>query len=118
MAIVDPISDVYSALLTTPGTTAAFPSTSMSDIEAMDLDGLFVNTPTRRITEPLLEVGSTPNEVSSVLLDDMDEAEESSETDALEGLAVRTRRTRAVTTRQTMGSEDAFQSYLRDIRGL
>src|SRR5207244_6390840 len=43
---------------------------------------------------------------------------ESTDSDVLEELPSNSRRARASTARTALGSEDAFQSYLRDIRGM
>jgi RNA polymerase primary sigma factor len=112
MAIVDPLSNGYSAILATPA--AVFPPTSDTDIE-VDLEMLLTKSPLKRDTEPL-ELDSVVLEPPDTLLDEADEEE--NEADPLEGVAPRVRRTRATTAKASLGSEDAFQSYLRDIRGL
>src|SRR6266852_4141909 len=115
MAIVDPISDVYTSLLPTSAKTVVFPSTTRSDFEP-ELHELLTNVPARHATEPLGGMDSILD--IDVLLDDADEVDEANDTGPLEGLPGRSRSTRATTTRHALGSEDAFQSYLRDIRGL
>jgi RNA polymerase primary sigma factor len=119
MAIVDPTSDVYGALLATHTSAAAvFASTGVdSDLE-VDLDALLAKPTSKRSTEPLGEIESPLDAIHDALLDEVDEVEDGSDTDALEELPTRSRRTRAIGARQAIGSEDAFQSYLRDIRGL
>src|SRR5207302_7783509 len=62
-------------------------------------------------TDPLLD------ETTVLLLDDATMVE-STDSDVLEELPSNSRRARASTARTPLGSEDAFQSYLRDIRGL
>src|SRR5260221_5696851 len=53
-----------------------------------------------------------------VVLGGDDEGDEANDPGPLEELPGRSRSTRATTDREALGSEDAFQSYLRDIRGL
>src|SRR5258708_748002 len=115
MAIVNPTSDVYEALLAPHASVATAFTRTKTDLD-VDLDGLLTKTTSKRSTEPLVE--SPIDEVHDSLLDEVDDADDSSDTDALEELPTRSRRTRATTARQAIGSEDAFQSYLRDIRGL
>jgi RNA polymerase primary sigma factor len=117
MAIVDPMSEVYTPLLSTSAKSAAFSPAIKSDF-AMDLDTLLTQTPTTHNTEPLVNADPSLDEVADVLLDDADEVEEGSDTGTLEELPGHSRPARATATRHMPGSEDAFQSYLRDIRGL
>jgi RNA polymerase primary sigma factor len=117
MAIVDPMSEVYTSLLSTSAKSAAFSPASKPDF-AVDLDTLMIKTPTTRNTEPLNNADPSLDEVADALLDDTDEVEEGSDTGTLEELPGHSRPARAAAVRHTPGSEDAFQSYLRDIRGL
>ena len=117
MAIVDPMSEVYTPLLSTSAKSAAFSPAIKSDF-AMDLDTLLTQTPATHNTEPLVNADPSLDEVADVLLDDADEVEEGSDTGTLEELPGHSRPARATATRHMPGSEDAFQSYLRDIRGL
>jgi RNA polymerase primary sigma factor len=117
MAIVDPMSDVFTPLLSTTAQTVVFPSTTTSDFES-GIDAFLAKTPSKRNTEPLIEADPLLDEVAVLLLDDANVVEESTDTDVLEALPVHSRRARASTARTALGSEDAFQSYLRDIRGL
>jgi RNA polymerase primary sigma factor len=117
MAIVDPMSDVYTPLLSISSKPAVFPSATKSDFK-MGFEALLAKAPAKRDTEPLDDVDPSLDEVVDVLLDDADEVEEGNDTDALEESPARSRRTRVTTARHASGSEDAFQSYLRDIRGL
>lgn len=117
MAIVDPVSDVRRTMLTT-SSTGMFSSTIATDFD-LDLDtSLIKDTPkrTERHTEPLVDVRPALDEVADVLLDD----DEENELDPLdsEEISSRSRRIGTVSVRQATGAEDAFQSYLRDIRGL
>lgn len=117
MAIVDPRSGVYTPLPSTSAKSVVFPPATRSDFE-MDFEPLLTQTPTTRNTEPLGEADPSSDEVADVLLEDADEVEEGSDTDTLEELPVQSRRARSVAARHAPSSEDAFQSYLRDIRGL
>src|SRR5216683_2450992 len=117
MAIVDSISEVYTPLLSTSAKSAAFSPANKPDF-AVDLDTLLIKTPTTRNTEPLINADPSLDEVADALLDDTDEVEEGSDTGTLEELPGHSRPARAAVVRHTPGSEDAFQSYLRDIRGL
>ena len=117
MAIVDPMSEVYTPLLSTSAKSAAFSPASKPDF-AVDLDTLSIKAPTTRNTEPLINADPSLDEVADALLDDTDEVEEGSDTGTLEELPGHSRPARAAVVRHTPGSEDAFQSYLRDIRGL
>ena len=116
MAIVHPVSDVHRTVLTSRTTTAAMFSPSISQEFEMDLDTPFVKDMPTRITEPLTELDTPSDEVSDTLLSD--DVDESSEIDVIEEGTSRARRSQGATTRQASGAEDAFQSYLRDIRGL
>ncbi len=119
MAIVDPTSDVYGALLATHASVAAVFANTEADFDLeVDLDALLAKPTSKRSTEPLTEIESPLDAIHDVLLDEVDEVEDGSDTDVLEELPTRSQRTRATGARQAIGSEDAFQSYLRDIRGL
>jgi len=117
MAIVDPRSDMFTPFLSTTAQTVVFPSTITSDFET-GIDAFLSKKPSKRNTEPLIEANPLLDEVGVLLQDDANVAEESIDTDVLEELPVHSRRARASTPRTAPGSEDAFQSYLRDIRGL
>jgi RNA polymerase primary sigma factor len=117
MATVDITSDLYTPLLSTSSKPAAFPSASRSDFK-IGLEALSAKAPAKRDREPLGDVYPSLDEVVDVLLADADEVEEGNDTDALEESLAHSRRSRVTTARHASGSEDAFQSYLRDIRGL
>jgi len=114
MAIVDPMSNVFTPLLSTSAKSVVIPSTTMSDLEV----GFEALLPAKRTTEPLGETDPSVDDEVDVMLDEIDVVEDGNDTEAQEGLPVHSRRVRATTPRQALGSEDAFQSYLRDIRGL
>lgn len=69
------------------------------------------------ITEPLVGMVAALDEIADALLDE-GEDEDNNELDALDETHSHSRRTTSSSTRQTTGAEDAFQSYLHDIRGL
>jgi len=116
MAVVHPLSDVPRTKLTTRSTTAAKFAPAISQDFEMDLDMSLVKGIPERNTEPLIALDVRSTEVSDSLLSDA--VDESSDIDTLEDVVERPRRGHGITTRQASGAEDAFQSYLRDIRGL
>ncbi|TME14445.1 MAG: sigma-70 family RNA polymerase sigma factor [Chloroflexi bacterium] len=116
MAIVNPMGDVYETLLSTLATTAMFPT--IEAIVEVDMHALLTKTASKRTTKPLVEMELLLKGAHDSLLDELDDVVESSESDVPEELPTRSHHTRAATTRQAIGSEDSFYSYLRDIRGL
>ena len=120
MAIVDPMSDMFTQLISTTSHTVAFPSTNTSDYES-DIDALLATKPSNRNTEPLIGVGPKLDATNDLILDDASDLAsmvESADTGVLEDFTSNSRRARTSSARTALGSEDAFQSYLRDIRGL
>src|SRR5947209_4557498 len=111
MAIVDPISDERRAEQSSDA-TGIFSSPVVLDVDE-DLENVIL----RRITEPLSDVKVAPVAVASMLLTRADE-EEDSESDTADEVAVRPRRRGKRPSRKVTGAEDAFHSYLQDIRGL
>jgi len=113
MAVVHPSREAYrreidelfapQALLPSEFATAA------ADL-SLDLDKMFATTPTRRDTGPLDNL----DDISDIFLVESDEEENS---EILEDLPT-LRRGKARSVRPAAGSEDAFQSYLHDIRSL
>jgi RNA polymerase primary sigma factor len=116
MAIVDPMSDVFTPLISTTAQTVVFPSTNTSDFES-GIDAFLAKKSSKRNTEPLTEADPLLDETAVSLLDDATMVE-SADSGVLEELPSNSRLARASTSRTALGSEDAFQSYLRDIRGL
>jgi RNA polymerase primary sigma factor len=116
MTILSPMGDVYETLLTTLASPAVFPTTE--SIVEVDMNALLTKTASERTTQPPIEIELLLNEAHASLLDELDDVEVSSEADVPEELPTRSHHTRAATTRQAPGSEDSFDSYLRDIRGL
>jgi len=119
MAVVHPTREAYSRnineLFAPHSGSSAVVVSPEADL-TVDLERLFTVTPTRRNTEPLAEPDSDLDEANEpdLFLDENDEEESS---DNREDMPTH-RRGKVKVTRQTQGSEDAFQSYLHDIRGL
>lgn len=109
MAIVDPVSDVRRTMLVND-------STELYTAITTDYETNF-NRSTRampertRTTGPLVDVTPAIEEVTDILLDENEEEDEIEE-------VVHSRRIGSSAVKQATGAEDAFQSYLRDIRGL
>ena len=116
MAIVDPMRDVFTTLIPTTDQMVVFPSINTSDFES-DIDASLATKTSKRNTEPLIETDTLLDDTTALLLDDASAAE-NADTDVLKGLPSNSRRARTSTARTVLGSEDAFQSYLSDIRGL
>ncbi|HLG78624.1 MAG TPA: sigma-70 family RNA polymerase sigma factor [Ktedonobacteraceae bacterium] len=117
MAIVHPvIDDDPRTLVATPKKkpVATYTKSIPTDFHLGIEDSLATPTP-ERITEPLAaldrELGDTAGQLLSE--DEEDEVDE----DGAE-IVVRASRAGVTSTKQASGAEDAFQSYLRDIRGL
>jgi RNA polymerase primary sigma factor len=115
MATLKPMDTVCETSLTTLAIAKALPGIDEPNFEA-NRNALLTETASKRTTKPSIEMESLLYEGDDALFDDPDEVEESSEADVLEELPIRSRHTRSAVTRQATGSEDAFQSYLRDIR--
>src|SRR5579872_4220826 len=112
MAIDYTARDAYSALFDAP---RAKPTSKNKE----DSDTFFEQRIARRDTEPLMAINTPLDDTDSeTFLDASDGVEETVENDVIEDLPTRIRRSRASATRSTTGSEDAFQSYLHDIRSL
>ncbi len=116
MAIVNPMGDVYETLLSTLATTAMFPTSE--PIVEVDVNALLTKTASKRNTKPLVEIEQLLNEAHDSFVDELDDVEVSIEANVPKVFPTRSHQTRAATTRQAIGSEDSFYSYLRDIRGL
>lgn len=116
MAIVNPVSDDHRTMLATNSTRMdGFSTTLVADLDLALDRRPSVKSRARRNTEPLVEIETPLDEdVETLFRDD----EEDEEVDELEEAPARPRHTGVASTKHTSGSEDAFQSYLRDIRGL
>jgi RNA polymerase primary sigma factor len=109
MAILSPIRDVGETLLTTLATIEVSPTTEPS-VE-VDVVTLLTKTTSMRTTKPLVEIEPPLDEVRDSLPGETGDMKGRSETGALEELYAH-----VTTTHHATGTEDAFQSYLRDIR--
>lgn len=110
MAIVDPVTNVRRTML---ATDAELLSPSVLPDTAAKLDSVRRRSSSERITEPLSDNEPTLDSAVDRLLDLDEEG-----TDEGETVPVRSRRVNVSNAKQVTGTEDAFQSYLRDIRGL
>jgi RNA polymerase primary sigma factor len=117
MATVDPMSDVFTPLLSTSAKAVAIPSITTSDLGS-GFEPLLSVTSATRTTEPLGETGLATDDEVDFIADEIETVEDSNDTEELERIPVHSHKARATATRHVPGSEDAFQSYLRDIRGL
>ncbi len=115
MARVNPLSDAYEALLVTRTTTAAVFSTTEPRFAEV-LDTLPAKTTSKRSTEQWVEMEPLLDRVPDSLPGETDDVEDRGEADTLEVRQGRSRHARVTTTRRATGTEDAFQSYLLDIR--
>lgn len=118
MAISYPVSEARRTLLNTyvPERTV-FPIAITSDYEAdADEEMLLDKASPQRITEPLVAAELPLVDNADALLNEADDLDESNEADELAEGTTHSQRTRTVAARQATGTEDAFQSYLRDIR--
>ena len=97
MAIVDPMSDVFTQLISTTDQLVVFPSTNTSDFES-DIDALLANKTSKRNTEPLIETDPLLDETNALLLDDPSKSENTDQ-DVLEELPSNSRRARTSTAR-------------------
>lgn len=119
MAVVHPTREAYSRdidELFAPHAGAFAAVASPETERTLTLERLFAAPPGRRATEPLVEPDSDLDESNEPDLF-LDEGEEEESNDNQEE-ALTHRRSRTKAARLAQGSEDAFQSYLRDIRGL
>ncbi|HET8841593.1 MAG TPA: sigma-70 family RNA polymerase sigma factor [Ktedonobacteraceae bacterium] len=119
MAVVHPTREAYSRELDelyAPRTDAPSRFVTSAPDTTIDLGRLFPPPTTRRNTEPLEDLETGLDEIGDLFLSENDEEEEESN-ENLEDMPS-SRRKRVKTTRQALGSEDAFQSYLHDIRSL
>src|SRR5689334_19969997 len=111
MAIVETVSDGRRTVLTA-ATAGMYPSPVVADFD-LDIEGSI----SRRVTRLLTGMEPALDEVADALLAYADD-DEADEVDTASGVVARSRRKSAAPSRQATGAEDAFQSYLRDIRGL
>jgi RNA polymerase primary sigma factor len=116
MAVVHPTREAYSREIDElfapqSGSPAAFASPAAG--LSVELERFFTATPSRHDSGPLEELG----EINDLFLAENEDDEEEEGHETLEHTSAQ-RRVKATNPRQVLGSEDAFQSYLHDIRGL
>jgi len=116
MAVVHPTREAYSREIDElfapqSGSPAAFASPAAG--LSVELERFFTATPSRHDSGPLEELG----EINDLFLAENEDDEEEEGHETLEHTSAQ-RRVKATGPRQVLGSEDAFQSYLHDIRGL
>ena len=117
MAIVNPVSDDLLTQTTTYTTILERYSKPLASNLTRDMDETLLDRPGERSTGPLfdIELPSNDDESETILFND-DEVENS---DFLPEEKPSRMRVGGITnTKHASGSDDAFQSYLRDIRGL
>src|SRR5579859_980224 len=117
MAIVDPVREKRRTILAANASVRERFSSAIEAEFVIELESPIIPRPTERITGPLVEQDRTLEEAVDILLDE-EETEEDEEADGSEAFPAHIKRNTIATTRQATGAEDAFQSYLRDIRGL
>lgn len=107
MAIANPISDERRSRLVSHEDVLAEFTTSLG----IEIDEALTE---QRTTESLPHFEALEDEIASLLSDDEDDDDDENDEDS--NSSAQTRRG-GVTSTKANGSEDAFQSYLRDIRG-
>ena len=118
MAVIHPTRDVYGhdidELFTHQTDSSAAFSAPAPGI-TMDLERLFIPASNRRNNGSLEDLDTGLDEMGDLFLPESDEEEENNELSEDTPIS---RRGKSKSARQALGSEDAFQSYLRDIRSL
>ncbi|HTI15650.1 MAG TPA: sigma-70 family RNA polymerase sigma factor [Dictyobacter sp.] len=119
MAIVNPVREDLLTQTTSYTTILEHYSKSLTSDLTVDLDETLLNKTSERTTGPLLDVDLTPDddESDNTLFND-DEADGNDGDFLPEEKPARMRMGGITNTKHASGSDDAFQSYLRDIRGL
>jgi RNA polymerase primary sigma factor len=82
------------------------------------MNALLTQIASKPTTKPQVEMEPLLNKRYASFVDETDDMHKRSEADGLKELPINAQYTRAANNRQVPGSEDAFYSYLRDIRGL
>ncbi len=116
MATRNPVIDDHRAMLSIPTTsTDTFSNSTLADFH-LDVDETLTSSLPERVTGPLHDMSSVLEDAATALLAD---DEESSDTDTLgEPITTLSRQGGIINTKHASGTEDAFQSYLHDIRSL
>ncbi len=121
MAVVDPVRDDRRTMLGTKTALIGRHSSPIIPDAALELEEMQTVHPQERNTEPMEELSIAFDGIERVdpLLSSIDEDESNEiDIDVLEVHPAPTTRVGASDTKQAIGTEDAFQSYLRDIRSL
>ena len=117
MAIVNPVSDDHRTMLA-PAARDGFSAAITADLD-VDLEPPSTRNRARRTTGPLGDTLLTLGDVETFFSGLGETEEEDAEIEEeLEEVPTRARQVGVTNTKHASGSEDAFQSYLRDIRGL
>jgi RNA polymerase primary sigma factor len=117
MAVVHPTREAYSREideLFAPQTSLTAGYTTPTTGSEIDLERLFTGPTSRRKSGPLEELDPDLDGANDPFLDEEEDGEEQ---ENLERVSIQ-RHGKTSSARQALGSEDAFQSYLRDIRSL
>src|SRR5436305_4212044 len=116
MATVDSVSDDLTTMLATHATQMEGQVPSLTQGLRLDLEDVLRGQTEVAITEPLPHIGTAfVDDTDAFLIED---DEESSTPDLAGSSPLRLRSEGVTNTKHASGSEDAFQSYLRDIRSL
>ena len=114
MVMTHPISTDRETLLARQATTVKRPSTPSSSDTALNRDVSFLTSVSEHLIGSPRSSNAVPNTNRGAFLDDEDE--ESSDFATFEGSSTRLRQGGVTNTKRATSSEDAFQSYLHDIR--
>ncbi len=121
MAVVNPVRDDRRTMLGTKTALIGRHSSPIIPDAALELEEMQTVHPQERNTEPMEELSIAFDGIERVdpLLNSIDEDESNEiDIDVLEVHTAPTTHVSASDTKQAIGTEDAFQSYLRDIRSL
>lgn len=114
MAIVDPVSDDRRTMLSND--TGSMERFSQAIVSKFNLGNSSPDVPKPKpTTEPLKDLAINPDDEEEDFLDDDDD---DIGVEALGNTSIRPTKANIINTKHSSGAEDAFQSYLRDIRGL
>jgi RNA polymerase primary sigma factor len=118
MAIVNPVSDDLLNQTTTYATMLERYSDPLTSGLNIDLEEVLLDPTRERVTEPLVDIEFTPEDDESDTMPPSDDGD-TNEGDFLhERKSPRMHQGGVTSTKHASRSEDAFQSYLHDIRGL
>ncbi|QBD78214.1 sigma-70 family RNA polymerase sigma factor [Ktedonosporobacter rubrisoli] len=119
MAIFNPVSDERRTMLTTNAkTTDRFSTGAVSDVDPDLNRHSRAKGKSSSSTQTMLDLDPMQVDESASLISELDEEEDDGDIEELEGEAPTRTRRAGVANTKAAGTEDAFQSYLRDIRSL